>query len=42
LFDGNDPDSLTAARQCWKVYKEAEHKLAYFQQNASSGWSKKS
>jgi DNA polymerase-3 subunit chi len=42
LFDGNDPVSVTAARQRWKVYKEAEHKLAYFQQNASSGWSKKS
>ena len=42
LFDGTDPDSLAAARQRWKVYKKCDHKLSYFQQNASSGWSKKS
>lgn len=42
LFDGTDPDSLTAARQRWKVYKECNHKLTYFQQNASGVWSKKS
>ena len=42
LFYGNNPDNLEAARQRWKLYKEAEHELAYFQQNASGGWTKKS
>jgi DNA polymerase-3 subunit chi len=42
LFDGNNPDAVISARKRWKVYKEAEHKLAYYQQNASGGWSQKS
>jgi len=42
LFDGNNTDTVIAARQRWKIYKEAKHELAYFQQNSSGGWSKKS
>jgi DNA polymerase-3 subunit chi len=42
LFDGNNPDTVMAARKRWKLYKEAEHELAYFQQNESGSWSKKS
>ena len=41
LFDGNNPDTIVSARRRWEIYKKAKHKLAYFQQNASSGWSKK-
>ena len=42
LFDGNNSDTIIAARQRWKTYKEAEHELSYFQQSASGSWSKKS
>ena len=42
LFDGNNSDTVIAARKRWKLYKAAEHELAYFQQNASGVWSKKS
>ena len=42
LFDGNDTDTVTAARQRWKLYKESKHELAYFQQNISGGWSRES
>ncbi len=42
LFDGNDPDSVSDARVRWKTYKEAGHNLAYWQQTATGGWTKKS
>lgn len=40
LFDGNDEAQLAAARERWKVYKDAGHALAYWQQT-ESGWKKK-
>ena len=40
LFDGNNPDAVTAARTQWKNYKESGHALTYWQQTAK-GWEKK-
>ena len=40
LFDGNNPDAVTAARARWKAAKDAGHTLAYWQQTESS-WQKK-
>ncbi len=41
LFDGNDPDMVTAARARWKKCKDAGHTLTYWQQGANGGWEKK-
>lgn len=41
LFDGNDPDAVTAARRRWKAAKDAGHALTYWQQNERGGWEKK-
>jgi DNA polymerase III subunit chi len=40
LFDGNNPESVAAARTRWKAAKDAGHTLAYWQQTESS-WQKK-
>jgi DNA polymerase-3 subunit chi len=40
LFDGNDPDAVSAARLRWKTGKDSGHTLAYWQQTESS-WQKK-
>ena len=41
MFDGNNPTTVTEARERWKSYKEAGHSLTYWQQNENGGWSKK-
>lgn len=41
MFDGNDDDVVTAARQRWKTYTDAGHTLSYFQQDDSGRWVKK-
>lgn len=41
LFDGNDPEAVTAARMRWKAYKEAGHDVAYWQQDARGKWERK-
>lgn len=41
LFDGNDPDAVSAARDRWKTLKEAGHTLTYWQQGDRGGWEKK-
>lgn len=41
LFDGNDPDAVSAARRRWKAAKDAGHALTYWQQNERGGWEKK-
>ena len=41
LFDGNDPDAVSAARGRWTGYKEAGHDLTYWQQTERGGWEKK-
>ena len=40
LFDGNDPAAVAAARNRWKLAKDAGHSLAYWQQTETS-WQKK-
>ena len=40
LFDGNDEDAVSAARQRWKTLKDAGHDLTYWQQG-EGGWEKK-
>jgi len=41
LFDGNDPDAVTAARRRWSAAKEAGHALTYWRQG-QAGWEKAS
>ena len=41
LFDGNDPDAVTAARQRWKTWKDQGHELVYYQQTERGGWEEK-
>lgn len=41
LFDGNDPDAVSSARQRWKKAKAAGHDLTYWQQTERGGWEKK-
>ncbi len=41
LFDGNDQESLQAARERWKSLKDSGHKLTYWQQNDAGKWEEK-
>jgi DNA polymerase-3 subunit chi len=41
MFDGNDETAVAAARERWKAYKEAGHKLVYFQQSPAGKWEEK-
>jgi DNA polymerase-3 subunit chi len=41
LFDGNDPESVEAARGWWKTVRDGDHKATYWQQNASGRWEEK-
>jgi DNA polymerase-3 subunit chi len=41
MFDGNDQDAVTQARQRWKIYKDAGHAVTYWQQNDGGKWEKK-
>ncbi len=41
LFDGNDPEIVAAARTRWTWYKDAGHKLTYWQQTERGGWEKR-
>lgn len=41
LFDGNDETAVAAARERWRAYKEAGHKLTYWQQNERGRWEEK-
>jgi DNA polymerase-3 subunit chi len=41
IFDGNDTAAVTAARERWRAYKDARHKLTYWQQDASGRWMQK-
>ncbi len=40
VFDGNDDDAVTAARQRWTEYRKDGHALAYWQQG-DKGWEQK-
>ena len=41
VFDGNDPDAVTAARSHWRAYTADGHVLAYWQQDDSGRWVEK-
>jgi len=41
MFDGNDETAVAAARERWKSYKDAGHKLIYFQQSPAGKWEEK-
>jgi len=41
IFDGNDENQLSNARQQWKALKQSGASLAYWQQNDNGGWEKK-
>jgi DNA polymerase-3 subunit chi len=41
MFDGNDEIAVAAARERWKAYKDAGHKLVYFQQSPAGKWEEK-
>ena len=41
MFDGNDETIVAAARERWKAYKDAGHKLVYFQQSPAGKWEEK-
>ncbi len=41
IFDGNNDQSVIAARERWKAYKEAGCSLTYWQQYDGGGWEKK-
>ena len=38
LFDGNDPEAVTAARARWRKLRDTGHTLAYSRQTAQGGW----
>lgn len=38
LFNGHDDEAVAEARAHWRFYREAGHKIAYFQQNDEGGW----
>lgn len=40
IFDGNNAEAVTAARNRWMVYKEAGHNLTYQKQTEMGGWEK--
>ena len=41
LFDGNDPDAVTAARAQWSQLKDGGHDVTYWQQSERGKWEKK-
>lgn len=42
LFDGRDPEALSAARAEWRGAREAGHEVTYWQQSPSGKWEKQS
>lgn len=41
LFDDRDRDAVQEARTRWKTWKDAGHKLSYWQQTPQGSWEKK-
>jgi DNA polymerase-3 subunit chi len=41
LFDDRDFDAVAEARTRWKTWKDAGHKLSYWQQTPGGSWEKK-
>lgn len=40
LFDGNDPEAVSAARAHWRTYKRAGHAPTYWKQDERGRWIK--
>ena len=40
LFDGRDDLSLAAAREQWRILRQAEATLSYWQETEEGGWRK--
>ena len=38
IFDGNDEQALTQARERWKTYEQAGYPLTYYEQTAQGEW----
>jgi len=38
MFDGRDPDAVTAARARWRAYRDAGHEVSYWRQTEQGGW----
>ena len=41
MFDGRDQEAVDSARSRWRGYKDAGHKLTYWQQTERGGWAEK-
>ncbi|MGY8962485.1 MAG: DNA polymerase III subunit chi [Rhodospirillales bacterium] len=41
LFDGNDPEAVSAARDRWQQTRSDGHELHYWQQTDKGGWEEK-
>ena len=41
LFDGRDPDAVSAARARWTAYRDAGHAVTYWRQTERGGWERK-
>lgn len=41
MFDGHNSDQVEHARTQWKKFKQDDHKLTYWQQNADRRWERK-
>lgn len=41
FLDGQDDESIEAARERWKAYKDAGHTVTYWQQGPQGGWEQK-
>ncbi|MGB0750143.1 MAG: DNA polymerase III subunit chi [Magnetospiraceae bacterium] len=41
LFDGRDDAAVAAARNRWRLQKEAGREISYFQQTNTGGWQRK-
>jgi DNA polymerase-3 subunit chi len=41
MLDGNNEEQILAARERWKIYKDAGYTVAYWKQTESGGWEKK-
>ena len=41
LFDGKDPEAVSAARALWKEWKDLGYDLTYYQQTDRGGWQEK-
>ena len=40
LFDGRDGEAVAAARERWRIYKDAGHDLSYWKQDERGRWEK--